>query len=622
MHSKLRNGGAKGRRGAQGSPAASPSPAAFVPPRPDPAAKRKPRGPEEEEKSKRRAPPPTPPSGSPPASPVLLECPEPNCSKKYKHINGLKYHQSHAHGSADDEDTKEGITSMSENDESNIEAPSPATPVKSPPDVKTETCTPVRVASPPSTLPPETPPRVPSPGVEAPADKSIVKPGVLRFGQDAEQRSVQPSTPSATPIVTPSPPSPGPRQSPRPAPSPHIPQPITIPQPPQPSQNLIMQQQQPQITVQSAVPQSQPAVPVVHQMQPLPAHSQQAQVHLQNQPLPPTPPTSQPIQTLSPLQSLANQMPPTPGLTGSSSSHLQSYPGVGLHTKIPQFKVKPTAALMPEQDKSKDPRATKPQGYKKKSRKSPGGSPHPPMETPMVDNTREDVQSPAYSDISDDGAPVLEAESADKSLKQGQDKDPKAPPPSHIGHFGIYPYYGQPPPYLVPSVQQTEKQPGDSSKPSDLATKPDPGKTLNVPQMPSMTSLQSLATAAGEKDKKELSSPQAQAQAQPPQPHYYGSYGAYMPSSYPYPPAQPAQAHQNQQDDAHDPKKIKQEPQHTIKDKQHENHGIIKDGMELKMSPYGMFHRSAPSERSVPPANAPLPPDDRRYDSNSVLAYK
>lgn len=63
---------------------------------------------------------PATPSGSPPPSPVLLECPEPNCSKKYKHINGLKYHQSHAHGSVDDDDTKD-ITSMSENDESNIE---------------------------------------------------------------------------------------------------------------------------------------------------------------------------------------------------------------------------------------------------------------------------------------------------------------------------------------------------------------------------------------------------------------------------------------------------------------------------------------------------------------------
>lgn len=30
--------------------------------------------------------------------PALIQCPEPNCNKKYKHINGLKYHQTHAHG--------------------------------------------------------------------------------------------------------------------------------------------------------------------------------------------------------------------------------------------------------------------------------------------------------------------------------------------------------------------------------------------------------------------------------------------------------------------------------------------------------------------------------------------
>ena len=31
------------------------------------------------------------------SSPVLIECPEAGCNKKYKHINGLKYHQTHAH---------------------------------------------------------------------------------------------------------------------------------------------------------------------------------------------------------------------------------------------------------------------------------------------------------------------------------------------------------------------------------------------------------------------------------------------------------------------------------------------------------------------------------------------
>ncbi|XP_055489080.1 zinc finger protein 608 isoform X2 [Leucoraja erinacea] len=48
---------------------------------------------------------PTTPQGKPEpmfvdqgcSSPVLIDCPHPNCSKKYKHINGLRYHQAHAH---------------------------------------------------------------------------------------------------------------------------------------------------------------------------------------------------------------------------------------------------------------------------------------------------------------------------------------------------------------------------------------------------------------------------------------------------------------------------------------------------------------------------------------------
>ena len=34
----------------------------------------------------------------------LIKCPEPSSSKKYKHINGLKYHQSHAHNNDEDVD--------------------------------------------------------------------------------------------------------------------------------------------------------------------------------------------------------------------------------------------------------------------------------------------------------------------------------------------------------------------------------------------------------------------------------------------------------------------------------------------------------------------------------------
>ncbi|KAI5707937.1 hypothetical protein M8J77_013002 [Diaphorina citri] len=53
-------------------------------------------------KSRSSAPPASPPG----SGPVLLECPDPNCSKKYKHINGLRYHQSHAHGGVGSTETE------------------------------------------------------------------------------------------------------------------------------------------------------------------------------------------------------------------------------------------------------------------------------------------------------------------------------------------------------------------------------------------------------------------------------------------------------------------------------------------------------------------------------------
>lgn len=130
VHSKLRNGGAKGRR-------ALPSPTPFTPPRPDSKRKRNSDAEERPPTPKTKRPPPTP--SSPPPDPVLLECPEPNCSKKYKHANGLKYHRSHAHGSPD-EDDKDGSSSELEEPTAEPSSPvrppsepaTPATPVKSP----------------------------------------------------------------------------------------------------------------------------------------------------------------------------------------------------------------------------------------------------------------------------------------------------------------------------------------------------------------------------------------------------------------------------------------------------------------------------------------------------------
>lgn len=41
-------------------------------------------------------------TSSPPPPPILIDCPHPNCTKRYKHINGLRYHQTHAHLEAEE----------------------------------------------------------------------------------------------------------------------------------------------------------------------------------------------------------------------------------------------------------------------------------------------------------------------------------------------------------------------------------------------------------------------------------------------------------------------------------------------------------------------------------------
>ncbi|XP_056308209.1 zinc finger protein 609a isoform X1 [Danio aesculapii] len=56
------------------------------------------------------------------SSPVLIDCPHPNCNKKYKHINGLKYHQARAHN---DDDVKLDIDGDSENGEDSTLHPEP-----------------------------------------------------------------------------------------------------------------------------------------------------------------------------------------------------------------------------------------------------------------------------------------------------------------------------------------------------------------------------------------------------------------------------------------------------------------------------------------------------------------
>jgi hypothetical protein len=132
-NTKLRNG-AKGRRGSASNTVASAFVAPASPLKGEQWPKRKTRGSEnesqdepvatknskrpklsKEERKERQSKSPAPDADkSGPSSPALIECPEPNCSKKYKHINGLRYHQSHAHCNnfaAEDSDSNASTTS-------------------------------------------------------------------------------------------------------------------------------------------------------------------------------------------------------------------------------------------------------------------------------------------------------------------------------------------------------------------------------------------------------------------------------------------------------------------------------------------------------------------------------
>ncbi|GAB0098047.1 hypothetical protein DMENIID0001_137370 [Sergentomyia squamirostris] len=62
-----------------------------------------------------------------PVSPVLLECPEQDCNKKYKNPIGLKYHQSHAHGGV--------FASLDEESPPSPESPQAVTEDEPPPSV-------------------------------------------------------------------------------------------------------------------------------------------------------------------------------------------------------------------------------------------------------------------------------------------------------------------------------------------------------------------------------------------------------------------------------------------------------------------------------------------------------
>ncbi|XP_059478774.1 zinc finger protein 608-like isoform X2 [Neocloeon triangulifer] len=533
VHSKLRNG-AKGRRGAAGSPA---PPSVPVFPRPDTNNKRKGRPSETEEPNgaaagKRSRSGSRGPTASPPASPVLLECPEPNCSKKYKHINGLKYHQSHAHGAVEEElDSKDAI-SLSENDESNAEVPSvPASPSpeKSSPMVKVE----VKKESTPE-------PQPVSPGAPVEPEKEV-----LVF---PEEQTAPPPTAPQFPLVA------KPVVSPAVAARPPGPHPVlNVPTPPKLLQPASLGE---------------------------PKLSEKYKVKIPTPPVQQRPPSTPTIKAVQPL-------PPAP--TAKEKPEKQQAPKSPLPANLtPKKKTprkSPTSSPLPDQHN----------GLVFPSEVAPS-SPLPL--TQPTNEGREEVQSPAYSDISDDGAPV-DAEVKSPSKPGDKKVDGQAP----LGPYGMFPYYGQTP-YLPVNAVPVPDNKGKDDK--------DPSK---------------------DKEKKEEfaqgkpGAPGSQPQQAPPHYYPYGYYPYNLEASA-YPLA--AVVVDKYVDDKEI--KIKEEKvdkevtkqgqvlnksiKSEVKDKQSENHQILKESIELKSQmgdkkfyeyPYHVYQRQQEDYRRYM-----LQPDKRK----------
>lgn len=309
---------------------------------------------------KKRARARSTPTPEAPCSPALILCPEPNCGKKYKHINGLRYHQSHAHGCGDakggEEETSDGG----------------------------EECS-----------------RPPSPDLAPPAEEAPPAPAVVQVPAAATAATAVATTVAAS---TPTPTTPVSATS-----SPAPPMPPTSP-----------------VSVTVSIPTSQVFSFV-------PASVPRAST-------PPRPSVvCGPAAPCSPESPHVNVAPPSPAKVLATTVETPA-----LHS---------------------DPNRPHKRPHKKsKSRKPDGngsvvmqdevgleGAPPslaesgPPQEQ-APPHLEESVQSPAYSDISDDAAPLLEA---------AKDKEPPRTP-SEL--YGVYPYFGQPP-YLLPGVQAPEGKP-------------------------------------------------------------------------------------------------------------------------------------------------------------------
>ncbi|XP_053966394.1 mucin-2 isoform X1 [Anastrepha ludens] len=466
-------------------------------------------------------------------SPVLLECPEQDCSKKYKHANGLRYHQSHAHGSA---------CSM---DEDSLQLPEePPTPTSSPvpPAQSTRAVTPtvaegaVLTSGVMAITSPVTPPistsTIPASSSESSSLPAAVLPpsSQTAIPETADSETVVGggSAPSAASTISSSAmnasasvtnASPSSTSAPIGGILTVSSAQALLPQSQQQhpvaggsitagiSGQLLSQQQQQQSLGMSNASNLPALLPEQSQTTSLPQQGGSKsgvlrfgpQSDVSNSGAPPsilalqqqvsqgTSPQAGTLAGQSPQRAAAQlttnseslQPPhqtPISTYTSSSTSAGQNLQGISLSTKN-----SPVFAAVKQ----------------KKCRKSPG-----PVEYDGV-VTRDNVQSPAYSDISDDSTPVGEQDILDKSQPKlidlpnkkqsdlgavGIGSGSQTIPP--LGGYGMYQFYQQQQ-YLVPppsSDQQPSQTPNKGLLPSTLVQ---PSLTLPASQSQQQASIQS-----------------------------------------------------------------------------------------------------------------------------------
>ncbi|XP_058820485.1 zinc finger protein 608 isoform X2 [Topomyia yanbarensis] len=448
-------------------------------------------------------------------SPVLLECPEQDCSKKYKHANGLRYHQSHAHGS---------VSSMDEDSSHTPESPQRVAPPTTPSPVPTTT---VQSSSLPTVSVSNTtllPVTSIAPAVTTPVSSSAPQSFVCAAVTSSVSQSTTTATSSTVTDETRSinPPSKSP--SPSLLVTANVANTAQLPTP----HSLLISTTQSLATTSQIGSQSTVTSPataggsittgVACPSQPhasVGSNTTLLSTVLANNPntllsqappsqVPSLPPSQQHLSAGSISQGNSNILPATstrcdPNLKGSKSgvlrfgplpsegdqnarltpvtqtpSNLTGTPGslqAGAQQSTP---VRPSAvsmtggllALQPSTPGTPEGLSIKSQNCskQKKNRKSPGPSDF----DIAAANRAEDVQSPAYSDISDDSAPVVDASDLDKTTKGSQlvdvSKKPNEGIPGQLAPlsgYGMYPYYpGMPhqPPYYAPD--HTGKPPG------------------------------------------------------------------------------------------------------------------------------------------------------------------